>query len=273
MASFDFDQAEGLRRMLAGPKPRVVSFVSATSDAEKNAMLVNLGASLASTVSDVLLLDAGAGASGIASRLRAGRGATLLDAVQRNSLLEKTVHATEQGFQVATLGQFLHSEASQLQQDAGLASAFGRLAQQSDVVIVDAVLDEEGDFPLKAMAVGEIVIQVSAGAESIKHAYGIIKRLNVKLGRRPFGVLVTGASEKEAQRVFANMAQAASRYLAVTLHSVGSVPADEHLVRAACLGRSVIDAFPMASASVAFRSLAGRLSDGGLLSATAGAGA
>jgi flagellar biosynthesis protein FlhG len=36
------------------------------------------------------------------------------------------------------------------------------------------------------------------------------------------------------------------------------VPADEHLTRAARLGRTVIDAFPMAGASVAFRHLAGR---------------
>jgi flagellar biosynthesis protein FlhG len=47
LASFDFDQAEGLRRMLAGPKPRIVTFLSATPSDDKGAMLVNLGASLA----------------------------------------------------------------------------------------------------------------------------------------------------------------------------------------------------------------------------------
>jgi flagellar biosynthesis protein FlhG len=54
------------------------------------------------------------------------------------------------------------------------------------------------------------------------------------------------------------MAQAASRYLAVNLTSMGSVPADEYLHRAARLGRAVVDAFPLAGASVAFRQLAGR---------------
>ena len=54
------------------------------------------------------------------------------------------------------------------------------------------------------------------------------------------------------------MATAASRYLAVQLTSMGSVPADEYLHRAARLGRSVVDAFPLAGASVAFRRLAGR---------------
>ena len=47
LANFDFDQAEGLRRMLAGPQPRVMTFLSATPQDDKGAMLVNLGASLA----------------------------------------------------------------------------------------------------------------------------------------------------------------------------------------------------------------------------------
>ena len=52
LANFDFDQAEGLRRMLAGPKPRIVTFLSATPQDDKGAMLVNLGASLARAGND-----------------------------------------------------------------------------------------------------------------------------------------------------------------------------------------------------------------------------
>jgi flagellar biosynthesis protein FlhG len=42
----------------------------------------------------------------------------------------------------------------------------------------------------------------------------------------------------------------------VQLHSIGFVPQDEHVTRAARLGRAVIDAFPLTGASVAFRRLA-----------------
>jgi flagellar biosynthesis protein FlhG len=58
LANFDFDQAEGLRRMLAGPKPRIVTFLSATPEDDKGAMLVNLGASLARAGNDVMIVDA-----------------------------------------------------------------------------------------------------------------------------------------------------------------------------------------------------------------------
>ena len=51
-----FDQAEGLRRMLAGSGPKIYSLLSATSGEEKGATLVNLAASLAQAGSKVLVL-------------------------------------------------------------------------------------------------------------------------------------------------------------------------------------------------------------------------
>jgi flagellar biosynthesis protein FlhG len=138
-----------------------------------------------------------------------------------------------------------------------LAKAFDVLVKQSGTVLVDGEFGDNG-FPVPLMSSAEIVVQVSNSATSIKAAYCLIKRLNHELGRRPFGILVTGASESEAKVVYDNMAQAASRYLAVNLTSMGSVPADEYLHRAARLGRAVVDAFPLAGASVAFRQLAGR---------------
>jgi flagellar biosynthesis protein FlhG len=259
LASFDFDQAEGLRRMLAGPKPRIVSFLSATPGEEKNAMLVNLGASLARTGSGVLLLDAHSTTPGIASRLAPGRGATLMEVARQERALNEVVQPMPQGFGVAVLTRSpLRAAAQDAAQQRRLANTFGILAKQADITVVDAELDADDTLPIPAMAAGDIVVQVAPGAASIKSAYSIIKRLNAQLGRRPFSVLVTGASEQEAQVIYDNMAQAASRYLAVQLNSMGSVPADEHLKRAARLGRTVVDAFPLAGASVAFRRLAGR---------------
>jgi len=152
----------------------------------------------------------------------------------------------------------VHATSRDADQLRRLSNAFGVLAAQSDVLVVDAELDEGDNFTIPGMARGDIFIQVAPGAASIKEAYSLIKRLNTQLGRRPFGILVTGADEREAEVVYQNMAHVASRYLAVQLHSVGSIPSDENTTRAARLGRAVIDAFPMAGASVAFRRLAER---------------
>lgn len=259
MASFECDQAEGLRRMLAGPKPRIFTFLSATSPAEKSTMLVNLSASLALSGSEVVLLDACTSVNGISKRMGVELRATLLDVARQQRALNQVVHAMPQGFGLVSLTNgSVRAATGDVDQTRRLSNAFNVLASQSDVMIVDAELGEQGNFPTPAMASGDIVVQVSPGAASIKQAYSLIKRLNEQLGRRPFGILVTGAAEHEAEIIYQNMAHVASRYLAVQLNSIGFVPQDDHVTRAARLGRAVIDAFPLAGASVAFRRVAER---------------
>jgi flagellar biosynthesis protein FlhG len=262
LASFDFDQAEGLRRMLAGPKPRIVSFLSATPQDDKGAMLVNLGASLAQAGNDVMIVDACTRDYGVAQRLGVDRGPGLLQVARQECALNQVIHPVPQGFSVATMARMPASNADEARR---LAKTFDVLVKQAgSIIMVDGEFSADGTFPVPVMATSEIVVQVSTSAESITNAYALIKRLSQHLGRRPFGILVTGATEAEAKVVYDNMSSAATRYLAVTLSSMGSVPADEYLHRAARLGRAVVDAFPLAGASVAFRRLAGRFARTGL---------
>lgn len=262
LASFDFDQAEGLRRMLAGPKPRIVTFLSATPEDDKGAMLVNLGASLAQSGNDVMIVDACTRDYGVAQRLGVDRGASLLQVARQECALNQVIHPVPQGFSVATMARTMSTNADEARR---LAKTFDVLVKQAgSIVMVDGEFSEGGTFPVPIMATSEIVVQVSTSATSITNAYALIKRLSQQLGRRPFGILVTGATEAEAKVVYDNMSSAATRYLAVTLSSMGSVPADEYLHRAARLGRAVVDAFPLAGASVAFRRLAGRFARPGV---------
>jgi len=258
-SAFEVDQAEGLRRMLAVPKPRVFTFLSATSADEKGAMLINLGASLAQAGRDALLVDACLASEGIAARMDAVRSATLLQVARQERALDEVVQPMPQGFGLVTLMRGPQRAAVQdALQMRRMANAFSVLAARSDIVLVDAELGCGEPFPIASLASSEIVVQVANSAASIKAAYAIIKQLNGALGRRPFSILVTGAGEKEAQLVHRNIESAAGRYLGVKIRSLGSIPADDHLKRAMYLGRAVTDAFPRAGASVAFRQLAGR---------------
>ncbi len=261
MANFDFDQAEGLRRMLAGPKPRIVTFLSASAQDDKGAMLVNLAASLARAGNDVVVVDACS--DGVARRLGVEHGSALLDVARQECGLNQVMRVVPQGFSVACMAR--NSKRRLGPDDARrLAATFDVLVKQSGMVIVDGEFGPDDSFPVPLMDSAEIVVQVGTSAASITAAYSLIKRLSQQLGRRPFGILVTGASEAEAKVVYDNMSAAASRYLAVQLTSMGSVPADEYLHRAARLGRAVVDAFPLAGASVAFRQLAGRFAMSGM---------
>jgi len=269
--SFQHDQAEGLRRLLAGgPKPRLLTLLSVLPEADKSATLINLAASLAHAGNDVALLDAHLHADGVSGRLGDLPRASLLDVARGQRTLEQAVRMLPQGFRLAALAS-PGSRALQLAAHAGaLEQVFGSMAEQCDLVLADAVAGEPELLPLAALASGDIVVQVSPDAAAITAGYALIKRLNAGFGRRRFGVLVSGADERQAERVFANMAQAASRYLALPLYAAGSVPADEHIGRAARLGRSVVEAFPLAGASIAFRRLAGRLALSGLPSGNPG---
>ncbi|WP_132256305.1 antiactivator of flagellar biosynthesis FleN protein [Paucimonas lemoignei] len=188
--------------------------------------------------------------------------------------MSELVQAMPQGFGVARLVHATTQSRTRLQAAAQddllmrrLDQAFTALAKEHDIVLVDGELGADDEFSLPLLANGEVVVQVSNSAASIKSAYAMIKRLTASQGRRPVSVLVSGVNEKEARLVYDNIAQAARRYLATEVDFLGSVPADEHVRRAAKLGRSVVEAFPLAGASLAFRKLAGRFSMGELAGA------
>ena len=134
-----------------------------------------------------------------------------------------------------------------------------QLATQFDIVLVDASVNDAGKLALPILNESEIIIQLSRKPESIKQAYALIKLICNQLGRRSFGIIVDDANEEQAQVVFRNIAQVAKRYLQIELEFFGAIPTDEKLSLATKLGRTVIDAFPLAKASAAFTSIAKKL--------------
>jgi flagellar biosynthesis protein FlhG len=250
---FVSDQAEGLRRLFSGPRCRVLTLLSASDREERDSVLMNLGASLARSGQDVVLVDACRKPCGISAGLGRGSAQTLLDVARNKCSLADAIHQAGQGFGYADTtraGRLSAEDARRLEQ------TFVALTNGLDVVLVSTELNDKHNLPIDAFAAGDLIVQLSTRRKSIADAYGLIKHLSGTTGKRPFGVLVTGASEVEARAVYQNMAKAARKYLAVTLKCLGSVPADDCVARASGLGRPVVDAFPLAKASVAFRRLA-----------------
>ena len=256
----NIDQAEGLRRMLAVPKPRVFTFLSALKDEDKSAMLVNLGVSLARQGQKITMLDARSTQTSIGAWLCAQNDISLLDVARQQRTMQEAIKIVSAGLSVTSLARkasLLPEMSPEIARQ--LSKIFDIVAQRADLVVVDCQMDENNAFPLSALDHSELVIQVSSDPAAIKNAYGMIKRMSGRLGRRSFNILVSGVCEREATLIYTNMAQAASRYLAVPLNYVGYVPEDDHVRKAASLGQSVIDAFPKARASVAFSRLATQL--------------
>ncbi|MEQ1768145.1 MAG: MotR [Methylotenera sp.] len=258
MSNFQNDQAAGLRRIMAAPKPRVVSIISAATNHDQPRMMTNLAATICCHGSDVLIVHASENSR--ESSYNANNLPSLFDVANESHSIEAAIASTPHGFSISKLmqkNQFNIAQDSKL--NSQVKAIVGELVRQYEIVLVDATLNENNLLPLKILNQGEIIVQLTRRPESIKQAYTLIKQICSQLGRRAFGIVVEDASDAQAQIVFNNIAQVARRFMQIELEFFGAIPNDDHLNRAAKLGRSVIDAFPMAAASSAFKQLAERL--------------
>jgi flagellar biosynthesis protein FlhG len=262
------DQAEGLRRILAGQSSRTMAFLSAIPVDLKNAVLLNLATSLAKANSDVHLLDACQSPQGISVGTPPHLPQSLWDVAQECCSAEAAILEHSPGVHIAKLAdQSLASLAQQPQQpdkpehldklDLLLKATF----KASSFSLVDTDIDHDNALVLPALAAAEMVVLVTVTTESIKNAYALVKTVHAQLGLRTFSMLVVGATPAKANLIQHNMGIAANQYLGVKLVSLGCIPPDEQLSRSSHVGRAMVEAFPMSPAAVAFRALAGRLID------------
>ncbi len=260
MLNLPNDQAAGLRRIMAGPKTRVISVLPASTPEYQPRLLTNLAASLGANGCDVLILHA------TDESIEANRGygittlPSLADVVSKKAALAQAVRQSAQSFYTARLLPRSYSpDAMDNRLEHALNVVFNKLAAHFEIVLVDTRISRRLALPLAALHEGEIMIRLTRDPESIKQAYLLMKQICGQFGRRNFGIVVDASSDTQAAAVFRNISQAARRFMLIDLEFYGAIPADEHLARAAKLGRAVTEAFPKAKASLAFRTFAQRI--------------
>ena len=248
------DQAAGLRRLLEGGSRRIVSIQSAAPVGELSELLLNLASALVAVGRDVLVIDAGRRTGRMALALGIDPGATLLDAASGICAVDDAIRVSPHGFEVAVLTP--PSAVVAPGRISRLDSALRRASDRADITLVGMSLRSDQGWSLPALARGDVIVQVANTRASVTGGYRLIKHLTARLGRRPFSILVTNATPQQALVAGGNVARAAERYLAVAVNPIGAIPADEHVGRAALLGRSVIEVYPRAMAAIAYRRLA-----------------
>lgn len=252
------DQAAGLRRIMAKPKPSVVSVLSASTPQAQTRFLTNLASTLANQGSNVIVMHASV--SALAPSYELEQAPTLLEVIQDKHTIQQAIKSTSYGFSSVKLMQKeLLSKIDNYHITSQLNLLFNQVVNQYDMVLVDAALNKKNVLPLNQLNQSEIIIQLTNKPESITQAYSLIKMLCNELGRRSFGIIIDNATHEQAQTVFTNIAQVAKRFIQIELQFFGAIPADTHLTRASKLGRSVIDAFPFSIASTALKQIAQRL--------------
>jgi flagellar biosynthesis protein FlhG len=250
MTEVALDQAAGLRRRLARGATRTITIASAAAGTGRSLIAANLAVALARHGRGVLLLDCAWGRGSSGWMLGAQPGGDLLEAASGAAPAAALVAEGVAGVRVAQAGALVAALARFPEPDPyRLAQVFEALREDAELLLVDAL---PADLVWGAAA-GEMILLVGPGAQEITASYRLIKRLHAESGGRRIHVLVNRAhSPTHADRIFGNLSVTSRRFLNLPLESVGRIPDDERMARAAQLRQTVVEAFPEAGCARAF---------------------
>lgn len=247
MSKLVTDQADGLRRLLAQTPTRVVAVAGMGQGAGATTAAMSLGAALVQQGKNVLLLDEHCPKEGSACDVWGiDPLGNLADVAAHRLAIEQAAMRAASGVHVLPAPPGVAPDATD-----------PRAMWPSGVVIVDAAFDGEGRLSALAQGADELLLVLQPQPAAITSAYAGIKRLHYAHARKQLRFLVNGVADVEAvQKIMSNLANAGSRYLAVSLQPAGWVRADPRLADAWRLGQTIVEAFPTSAAAVDFRRIA-----------------
>ncbi len=254
------DQAEGLRRLLAKDALRIITIASATAGVGKTSAAINLAVALARAGREVLVLDGSPQRGNVSDALGMNARFDLLDVINRKKTLEQVLMTGPEGISVLPAAHGIgHLAGLNRDEQDRLIGCFSKLPNPADVVLVDTATGSGKALPVN-LAAQDVILVLSKTSSSITGNYALIKTMSLQYAKRHFRILVNKArSEREARTLFLNMAQAARRYLSVSLDYIGFISPDDKLERATALCTPVVEAFPAAPSATGFRRMAGEM--------------
>lgn len=255
-----FDQAEGLRKLLARPSLRVVTVVGAWPGLGATSVVVNLASALSRASKQVLVLDENLAHDNVANALALKPRYDLLNSIRDDLNWRGVMLHTATGVKVLPVARAMQAldKLSETERER-LLEILNEASRSTDVVLVDA--NTVGHSVCASLSVDEpLLLILNATANGITESYTLLKQMVVQNGRQSFDIVVNKAhDEQEARTVFDNMAHVALRHMQVRLKYLGYIPLDENLGRSTQVCRSVVDEMPEAPASQAFVALARNL--------------
>ena len=239
---------------------RVIAVASGKGGVGKTSVSVNLAMSLLNAGQRTLLLDTDLGLANIDVMLGLSPRFTLADVFAGRCELRDTVIEGPRGLWVvpAASGKRHMTELTP-QQHVGLVHAFSELDLPIDTMVVDNAAGIADGVLTFCQAAQDVIVVVCDEPASVTDAYALIKVLSRDRGVSRVQILANQVQHAaEGRQLFDKLQRVTSKFLDVTLNYLGAIPRDEWLRRAVQRQEAVVDAFPSAPASAAFRDIARR---------------
>ena len=237
---------------------QVVAVTGGKGGVGKTNVSVNLGFALTLLDRRVTLLDADLGLANVDVLLGLKPRHTLFDVLSgscsmRDVVIDgpanlKIVPAASGLQEMVNLGPTKH---------AGIINAFSEIAHNLDVLLIDTAAGISDEVVNFLCAAQEVMVVVCNEPTSITDAYALIKLLSEEYGLNKVRIVANMVrDDNEGRELFATLEMVADRFLDIALLYVGCVPMDDQLRRAVQKQRAVVELYPKAKSSMAFKHLA-----------------
>jgi flagellar biosynthesis protein FlhG len=261
MPSPDHNPAFQATQPSAAPAPvRVIAVASGKGGVGKTSVSVNLGLALQNAGQRTLLLDTDLGLANVDVMLGLSPRFTLADVFAGRCELKDTLLEGPRGMWIVPAASGKRHMTELLpQQHVGLVHAFSQLDVPIDTMVVDNAAGIADGVLTFCQAAQDVVVVVCDEPASVTDAYALIKVLSRDRGVSRIQILANQVQHAaEGRLLFDKLQRVTGKFLDVTLNYLGAVPRDEWLRRAVQRQEAVVDAFPSAPASAAFRDIARR---------------
>ena len=251
-------QTAGLKHVSIPGPVQVIAVTGGKGGVGKTSVSVNLATAMAVAGRRVMLLDGDLGLANVDVFLGLTPRHTMAHVLSGERTLEEIILESPQGLQVVP-GASGVAELANLSagESLSLVQAFSALATRLDVLVVDTSAGIAHSVVQFSQAAQHVLVVVTDEPASLTDAYALMKVLSRNHDVNRFRVLANMTrAAGEGDALFRKLERVTSRFLDITLDSVGEIPEDAALRRAIREQRPVFSAYPASPASVAFKNLA-----------------